>query len=697
MATQNDPGDAPEEGEVPKKLRPGAPIEPRRVLRAIRRGRWWLLGAATIGVIAGALIAKFVVRHVYEASASMRFEGVAALDDEAEGDMHDARRDLPSRLESLRREAVLREVRTRMEMPRVSLAQMQTFFNNTQDAESGLVTITGHSSTPDGAARMANTIVEVFIEHERERRRQEIEAAILSLDERIRGAQAEIEAARARYDAFRAQHGVTDLTTEQESALKQATDRRAEADLAHAEIAALEARVAQLREEVRRTPRMQVVASSSESPDGAELARAEQHLQQLQGTLSNQHPRVQVAERQVRALRERMRGGGTRVTGSTTMGSSGSYETAQTALATASADLEATRSRAVGLARLAEEAQARVTSFSAIEGEAAALSADVQVKDRLLTGLQNNRSRLTNLLQNPDPGFRIIAAAVEPESAIPTKRKYYVAAGIPLGLVLLVLIVILVRELRGFKLHTATEVAWWGNGPVVGTTVWPRDPKAGGDLVADLDDYVPEAQGTMLIVGATEHETPLASELAKQLSSDWTDTTLLEMGGTARATIPDGRRPMLAASAGPSSAGVLGGSGLGGGRPLTPAEFEAAPTQVGSSIELLGPPTIMNPGPGYGMLNATPIPGGANGSRLVASAWEGPLHGQQLRRAARLADRVLVVVPSGAITAPQLTDIGTRLGRKEGVGYVVVGIAEEYATLQDRAGPIDEFWAAQKE
>ncbi len=677
MAAHNEQAEAPEDAESPRKGRPGFPIEPTRVVRTVKSGRYWLLGAAAIGVIAGVIIAKFAMKHTYEASASMRFEGVTALDDEGSGEPRDASRDLPSRMESLRREQVLREVRARMHMDPVPIAVMQNLFSNFQDADSGLVSIIARSETPDGAASFANTIVDVFIAHERSRRREEIEAAIRALGERANAAGAALTASRTRYDAFREQHGVTDLTTEQEAALAQAADLRAQADLAVAEIASLEARVQELREEVRRQPRLQVVGSSSESVDQTELARAEAHVQQLRGQLSEDHPRLQVAERQVRALRERVSSGQSRSTGSVSMGASSAHESAATALATASADLEATRQRSVHLQRLAQEAQARVASFSAIEGDAAALLADVQVKQTLLQNLENNRARLSNMLENPDSGFRVIARAVEPESAVPSKRKYYVAAGLPAGLVLLVFAFLLARELRGLKLHTASEIAYWGNGPVLGTTTWPRDPKASGDLVADLDDYVPEAKGTMLLVGATDHETPLAQELARQLSSDWKESF------DSVNTTPHSMRLPAQAGAGPMPMGSfpmpLGSLGRG---------------QSGTAIEHLGPPSLVHGSTPYGMLSPTPIPPQIG---LTATAWDGPLQGQQLRRAARLADRVLVVVPSGSISLPQLTEVGTRLGRKEGVGYVVVGISDEFANLPDRAGSIEEFWNMTRE
>jgi len=76
----------------------------------------------------------------------------------------------------------------------------------------------------------------------------------------------------------------------------------------------------------------------------------------------------------------------------------------------------------------------------------------------------------------------------------------------------------------------------------------------------------------------------------------------------------------------------------------------------------------------------------------VALAWNGPLSGPVLRRAARLAHRVMVVVSSG-MSAVDLARIHTRLGRENGVGYVLVNVSDAYVDLKDRVGPVEEFWA----
>ena len=83
-----------------------------------------------------------------------------------------------------------------------------------------------------------------------------------------------------------------------------------------------------------------------------------------------------------------------------------------------------------------------------------------------------------------------------------------------------------------------------------------------------------------------------------------------------------------------------------------------------------------------------PVLGAVSG---VALAWNGPLSGPLLRRAARLAHRVMVVVSSG-MSVVDLARVHTRLGREKGVGYVLVNVSDAYVDLHDRVGSVGEFW-----
>jgi hypothetical protein len=80
--------------------------------------------------------------------------------------------------------------------------------------------------------------------------------------------------------------------------------------------------------------------------------------------------------------------------------------------------------------------------------------------------------------------------------------------------------------------------------------------------------------------------------------------------------------------------------------------------------------------------------------RVLAGAtlYRGPEQGPELRRAARLADRVVVVVKAGAHSAAAIAAVLGRVGRTRGVGYILLGVGEDLAKLPDRAGDVGRFF-----
>lgn len=74
--------------------------------------------------------------------------------------------------------------------------------------------------------------------------------------------------------------------------------------------------------------------------------------------------------------------------------------------------------------------------------------------------------------------------------------------------------------------------------------------------------------------------------------------------------------------------------------------------------------------------------------------WPGDSEGPSLRRAARISDRVLVVVRAGSETIVNAASLHTRLGRDTEVAVVLVDVDEQLLTLPDRVGNVDAFWDA---
>jgi hypothetical protein len=245
--------------------------------------------------------------------------------------------------------------------------------------------------------------------------------------------------------------------------------------------------------------------------------------------------------------------------------------------------------------------------------------------------------------QKTSSGFRVLERAVPPEFPLQSKRKQ-VALAFPIGFFVLSLAGVLLWGLRRMDVRTPAEAAFWSGVPVVGATTWPRDPDMLPSLMHDLDDYAPRCKGVTLIVGLSLDEAHLARRV-----SEWD----------------------------------------GGGRGAGLAELDPH--------RLLGSGDADAVRGGHRMVLREDGPGPAEDSmppNMQILTLTGPVPAQALRRAARMADRVLVVVTSGNHSCLQLMKIRSRLGRDDGIGLLLVGLQKELAMVRDRVGEVERFWFA---
>ena len=666
-------------GQVETADRYGSPIDRQRAVRVLLRAKWWLLGAVLLGLAIALPVAKFVMPNIYPADTMVKFESMPAIDEDETARRRPA---LGALVQAIFVDDVISEVRRRVGLEG-SLTDIRNQIVASADVQNETIKISTAADDPQKAAKFANTVAEVFLEHQVSSQRRWLEGELQRTEERLRAAKVDLDQARKAYDEFRREHGITDLTTEQEAQLTSATDLAAQRDMTRSEIAALEAQIAQLKRELANTPRMVVASAASHSPERDELARLQGELASAQATLSNDHPRVQALQHKVRTLRLRVNSGEASNVSTATMGTSGQFTAVQGALTDAQVKLEAAKERLTGLEELASEARARVTEFSSIEGDASQLLSTVKVKEQVVADLRAREARIEDLRRQPSSGFRQLDPATPPDRPVRNKNKWILAGGLPSALLLLVLGFLLWRELRGLKVYTAAELAYWGRGPVIGSTTWPRDPRAIDELIADMDDFAPEARGRMLVVGARPEETSLAYEIATRLADDWFATTLIGAPGYASPTDP-----------GPAPYG--GGPAPYGG-PASYGEHAPYATPPPSGID----PMSAAPTTGTSLARTAAhsmVPFEEGAMEMSVEAWDGPVDGQGLRRAVRLADRVAVVVTSGSLSAFELSQIRTRIGRKGlGVGYILVGVPDVYSSLIDRAGPVEAFWKQARE
>jgi uncharacterized protein involved in exopolysaccharide biosynthesis len=307
---------------------------------------------------------------------------------------------------------------------------------------------------------------------------------------------------------------------------------------------------------------------------------------------------------------------------------------------------KAAAAKALERQKAAEEMQAnlneRMKKLTAVEGEAAMLLGGIKVADEALASAKALLAQAELEAQNPPDEFRVIERAKEPTEPLASPRKN-IAIGTPIGFLLGSTLLIILWSLRRLDVRTPQEAAFWSGVPVVGASTWPRDPDMLSSLMHDLDDYAPHCEGVTLIVGASLDEAHLARRVA-----EWDGHRMVK-------SIDDPQR-LLAAGSGGSQYPLARPSG----RPAAEAE-------------------------------------GATPSNMQILTLTGPVPAQALRRAARLADRVMVVVASGKHSVFQMMKIKGRLGREGGIGVLLVGLEKDYAMVTDRVGNIESFWHATRQ
>ncbi len=826
--------EADEPGARPR--RPGVPVEPVRLLRILgpHSKQLGLVFAAT-GLVA--LVASFFLPKTYESAAVLIYEGAPLLASNKQVPPVDAF------VQSVVVPNRLREASDRLGWA-TPLHELEDLVKAELESDASM-RITANGRSPDDAYELATAVLDVFLEHEAAFNAKELERLTAENEAALENARARRDTAQAAFDAFRDESGKPDLLDEREDLLKRAAALRARDDEAAVEIASQSALVEEL-ERVRRDLPRQVVASAVRgSPVDAPLAQARAELAKARSTLSDEHPRVQALQQRVESL-QAQRGTERAALGEQTLVANPALASVDEQLAGARAKLAAANERQAAVRVLLADIQREAESLAPAEGEARAVIGELDSAVAHVEELTALAAALRDATLSPPTGFRVLASPMIPEEPVRSKGALVVLVLLPFLVVLVSACVLIVRELRTLTVVAPREVAWWGNGPVLGTSVWPRDPDALAMLVAELEDHGVYGAGRTLVVPATEAEREIACSFAMQLAdAPWLAAAIIDVGdrnyvestlvtpppghqsitppdrirrlsskgtpsvshgraaphrptiqgfvpqvGTAPSPLPiitpapdDGGRPNKT-SRPPRKRTVVGLPAVGPSqgdsrapdvRPHAPSQPAAKPAgppngpqpfqrkrDMGAAVRVIVPApvaadaanervarksasqedatflltrsvSVSSDEPssvGRAVHVRTEMPDdetsravvraavkllaqdGDDTARVrrsrppqarpgehasaVALAWNGPLSGPVLRRAARLSHRVLVVVSSG-LSVLELAQIKTRLGRDDGVGYVLVNLGDAYVNVVDRVGPVEEFWQGSQE
>jgi uncharacterized protein involved in exopolysaccharide biosynthesis len=289
------PGPSSAPSTPPERARAGAPVDPGRVLRALGRGRRTLLATTLLSGLGGVVIAKTLVPREYTATAVLQWEAPDVPASERDG------RALATLVNNVKLPTNLEKVRARLAL-NVTVDGLGKRVEVNPLKESNVVSVSARAPGSEEAARLADTVVRVFLDHVREvdgeRRREEV----ARLQASVAQGHEEVAAVRAVYDAFRRENGIADLPAETQVAIEQAARLQAQADAARAESEAELARIEKLRGAAREQEARTLLSETDALPATRKLGEARAELSSLRSQLAADHPRVQALEAQVAAL-----------------------------------------------------------------------------------------------------------------------------------------------------------------------------------------------------------------------------------------------------------------------------------------------------------------------------------------------------------------------------------------------------------
>ena len=513
-----------EDESAAKPRRPGFPVEPRRLLRILVENRVPLLKAFLIAS-AVALLGSFFVPKTYESTAQLLFEGTPLLEPEGARPTADAFVQSASALNRLR------EVRDRLGWD-VSLDELDGMIDVSFDGKATMF-IDGTAGTAEDAHELARAALAVFLARQVSFNSHKLEALTSENLAALERAKERREEANEAYDAFRKKSGRPDLIREQEQLLARAAEFRAKADDAAVEVAAQQARIKELEKAQRELPNQIVASATRGSPIDTPLVQARSELAAARSSLSEQHPTVQALKQRVASLQAQRKGQRSEL-GEQTLAANPARAAVDQQLATARAALAGAKERESALRVLLDANKDEAESLALGEGEARQVLGELALADDRFEQLTERAAILRDAALSQLTGFRVLSVPMLPEDPQRSKPLVLLLTLLPALTVLIFALLIIARQLRSLTIEAPREVAWWGNGPVLGTSVWPRDGDALESFVAELEDHGVYGAGRTLVVPASEAEREIACSFAMRLAeAPWIAAAILDVGDRA--------------------------------------------------------------------------------------------------------------------------------------------------------------------
>lgn len=490
-----------------RRARAGAPLDLARVALVVRaelRPRWKLFAGVAAVLALGAFAAA---PREFTSKAVLLWEGMP-------GEARDQGRELRTVADSVKTPANLAEVKKRLGL-KSTLDGLARQIDVTFAERSNLITLGASGKDAPAALALADQMLAVFLEQrvlvEKTRKERLAQGLLVAVD----SAETDLAERRAAWDDFCRTNEVEDLPRILELALNEEAHLSVEQISARAEAEAEGGRADSLTKSAATEMPAVVLTQKVVSPTSSRLADVESELAGLRNQLSPDHPRVLALKAQAKSLRAHPDKPGQEVATERSMGRNPQWDLLQGSLIEARAREDAAQRRAAALANLSKASKQKLAELNDIEGRGRKLALALKAAEVHLTDVRQRRAQALDEARAPGSGLSVLSAPALASGPSKSSRKSLVLLALLLAL-LIPPTVVLIRTLRGLRIHTAVEAAYWGRGPVVSSLGWPSAGPA-SDLELELGRAARASEGTTLLVAFGALERPLLEEAALAL------------------------------------------------------------------------------------------------------------------------------------------------------------------------------------
>ncbi|WNG20324.1 GumC family protein [Cystobacter fuscus] len=486
--------------------RPGLPLEPVRLAWALRRKARLIALAVVLSIPVGLVAAFFLAPREFVAHSVLVWEPVARSSTPA--------RDLQTLTSSVKLPSNIAQVRERLKLTNSLEAVGARIRVGVVSNESNVLTISGSGANSEEAALFTQAVTDVFLDARVRIARTRAEEQLKGVKEDVEQMHKQLASARERYDGFRAQHHVVDFTLDRKAAIEQLALLRSEVTKSRVEADSSSTKANLLRSAVQKAPAQLVLTENQVQADRQKLAELSAQLTARRASLSQEHPEVQGLQASVEAL-ERTPADAYTVTGRQ-VGANPEFLLLQEQFTRASIDGEAAQQKWQSYSKLQESLGERVLQLTALEGEANLLLADMHLAEERLGKLKAEQAELEAAVRQPSSELRVLNSPVPPPYPAHSSRRK-VALAFPLLAGLLAVLFVAGQELRGLRLRTPSEIAFWAKAPVLASSSWPKAPEELRNLTLELASRGEQAQGTTLLLPLDPALGANAAELVEAL------------------------------------------------------------------------------------------------------------------------------------------------------------------------------------